>query len=263
MAREMPDPASPSGQEVPYPILSPADQKQARELIAAFNQFADRAGSEADKQGGVRDAGATAGERAAVVFDAPDSPEPNPRLLLMPPLLAAGLRAWILEQGPDGEAYRLDPPPGKSPAWHARLHRTLDESSDDEIHWAFRSIAGPHHNAVRTRVERVRVVTGLTPEVQKRKAFILRTGEWQVGPKTRQRISEFEEAGGVILAAESEDLSVFWALNVMLEEHKIRVARGDYNIAEIHLADAIEAMTARNRGSLSADRGPKDPYSKA
>lgn len=51
--------------------------------------------------------------------------------------------------------------------------------------------------------------------------------------------------------------------DVMLEAHKIRVARGDYNIAEIHLADAIEAMTARNRGSLSADRNPKDPYSKA
>jgi catechol 2,3-dioxygenase-like lactoylglutathione lyase family enzyme len=48
--------------------------------------------------------------------------------------------------------------------------------------------------------------------------------------------------------------------DVMLEAHKIRVARGDYNIAEIHLADAIEAMTARNRGSLSTDRGPKDPY---
>ena len=51
--------------------------------------------------------------------------------------------------------------------------------------------------------------------------------------------------------------------DVMLEAHRIRVGRGDYNIAEIHLADAIEALTARNRGSLSSDRGPKNPYSKA
>lgn len=51
--------------------------------------------------------------------------------------------------------------------------------------------------------------------------------------------------------------------DVMLEAHKIRVARRDYNIAEIHLADAIEALTARNRGSLSSDRGPKDPYSRS
>ncbi|MBL0373484.1 VOC family protein [Rhizobium sp. KVB221] len=48
--------------------------------------------------------------------------------------------------------------------------------------------------------------------------------------------------------------------DVMLEAHKIRVARGDYNIAEIHLADAIESLTARHRGSLSADRSPKNPY---
>ena len=47
---------------------------------------------------------------------------------------------------------------------------------------------------------------------------------------------------------------------VMLEAHKIRVARGDYNIAEIHLADAIEILTARNRDSLSNDRSPKNPY---
>lgn len=38
---------------------------------------------------------------------------------------------------------------------------------------------------------------------------------------------------------------------VMLEAHKIRVARGDYNIQEIHLADAIENLTRAGRRSLS------------
>ena len=47
---------------------------------------------------------------------------------------------------------------------------------------------------------------------------------------------------------------------VLLEAHKLRVARNDYAIAEIHLADAIEALTARRRESLSADRGAKNPY---
>ena len=47
---------------------------------------------------------------------------------------------------------------------------------------------------------------------------------------------------------------------VLLEAHRIRVARGDYAIAEIHLADAIEAMIKRGRESLSDDRSPKDPY---
>jgi catechol 2,3-dioxygenase-like lactoylglutathione lyase family enzyme len=47
---------------------------------------------------------------------------------------------------------------------------------------------------------------------------------------------------------------------VLLKAHQIRVARGDYNIAPIHLADAIEELTASHRESLSGDRGPKDPY---
>ena len=48
--------------------------------------------------------------------------------------------------------------------------------------------------------------------------------------------------------------------DVLHEAHLIRVARGDYNISDVHLADAIEAMVARRQGSLSADRGAKDPY---
>src|SRR3954470_4744855 len=47
---------------------------------------------------------------------------------------------------------------------------------------------------------------------------------------------------------------------VLLEAHKLRVERGDYNIAQIHLADAIEAMVLRSRDSLSEDRSPKQAY---
>ena len=48
---------------------------------------------------------------------------------------------------------------------------------------------------------------------------------------------------------------------MLLEAHKLRVERGDYNIDPIHLADAIERLTERSRESLSDDRSPKDPYS--
>lgn len=48
--------------------------------------------------------------------------------------------------------------------------------------------------------------------------------------------------------------------DVLHEAHLIRVAAGDYAIAEVHLADAIERLIARRQGSLSADRGAKDPY---
>jgi catechol 2,3-dioxygenase-like lactoylglutathione lyase family enzyme len=48
--------------------------------------------------------------------------------------------------------------------------------------------------------------------------------------------------------------------DVLLEAHKLRVERGDYNIAQVHLADAIEALSERSRGSLSEDRSAKNPY---
>ena len=50
--------------------------------------------------------------------------------------------------------------------------------------------------------------------------------------------------------------------DVLLEAHRIRVANGDYNIARVHLADAIEQLAAR-RESLSGDRSAKDPYTHA
>jgi glyoxalase family protein len=48
--------------------------------------------------------------------------------------------------------------------------------------------------------------------------------------------------------------------DVLLEAHKLRVDRGDHNIAEIHVADAIELLVERSRVSLSDERSPKDPY---
>lgn len=47
---------------------------------------------------------------------------------------------------------------------------------------------------------------------------------------------------------------------VLMEAHHLRVARGDYNITEVHLADAIERLAARSQATLSQDRSPKDPY---
>ncbi|MFN2104375.1 MAG: VOC family protein [Candidatus Promineifilaceae bacterium] len=47
---------------------------------------------------------------------------------------------------------------------------------------------------------------------------------------------------------------------VLLEAHKLRSERGDYNIAEEHLADAIELIMERSMGSLSEDRSAKNPY---
>ena len=47
---------------------------------------------------------------------------------------------------------------------------------------------------------------------------------------------------------------------VLLEAHLLRTERGDYNIDDLHLADAIERLTERTTRSLSEDRSVRDPY---
>src|SRR3954447_7851038 len=48
--------------------------------------------------------------------------------------------------------------------------------------------------------------------------------------------------------------------DVLLEAHRLRIARDEHHIDREHLADAIENLTTRNRETLSEDRSPKDPY---
>ncbi len=47
---------------------------------------------------------------------------------------------------------------------------------------------------------------------------------------------------------------------VLMEAHLLRSEREDYAIGEVHLADAIERLTARHTRSISAERGAKNPY---
>jgi catechol 2,3-dioxygenase-like lactoylglutathione lyase family enzyme len=73
----------------------------------------------------------------------------------------------------------------------------------------------------------------------------------------------FEDPLGLLIELASyrfEPPGAFTHADVLLEAHKIRVDRRDYNIAREHLADAIEALVKRSRESLSADRSPADPY---
>ena len=73
----------------------------------------------------------------------------------------------------------------------------------------------------------------------------------------------FEDPLGLLIELASyrfEPPAGFSHGEVLLEAHRLRVERGDHHIDRIHLADAIEQMVARSRGSLSDDRAPKDPY---
>ena len=73
----------------------------------------------------------------------------------------------------------------------------------------------------------------------------------------------FEDPLGLLIELASyrfEPPHGFTHAEVLLEAHGLRVERGDYNIAEEHLADAIEALVSRSRASLSENRSPKQPY---
>jgi glyoxalase family protein len=74
----------------------------------------------------------------------------------------------------------------------------------------------------------------------------------------------FEDPLGLLIELASyrfEPPHGFTHAEVLLEAHRIRVARDDHHIATIHLADAIETLVTRSRESLSDDRSPKHPYS--
>jgi catechol 2,3-dioxygenase-like lactoylglutathione lyase family enzyme len=86
------------------------------------------------------------------------------------------------------------------------------------------------------------------------------------GPKDRGFMDSiyFEDPLGLLIELASyrfEPPDGFTHAEVLLEAHKIRVEREDYNVAPVHLADAIETLVRRSRESLSDDRSPKDPYS--
>lgn len=150
-----------------------------------------------------------------------------------PALLAAGLQAWIAERGEDGRRFSIDPPPSSRPDLHARLRRDLDERSEeereqspdqsrteDQAHWAFRAISDTHHGvAALHRVRRARTAAGLTPEVTKRKLFLLRNGAWSQSAKTREVVEQLERDGGVTLPVDEADLRILAALHRLRTEN--------------------------------------------
>ena len=52
----------------------------------------------------------------------------------------------------------------------------------------------------------------------------------------------------------------FTHTDVLHQAHLLRVERDDYAISDVHIADALEILTAGSTSSLSEDRGPRDPY---
>lgn len=85
------------------------------------------------------------------------------------------------------------------------------------------------------------------------------------GPKDRGFMDSiyFNDPLGLTIELASyrfEPPAGFTHADVLFAAHRIRIERGDYNIAEVHLADAIEQLVEGSTESLSSDRTPKSPY---
>ena len=141
-----------------------------------------------------------------------------------PRLLAAGLTAWVMGAANRARSFSVDPPPSAQPPLHARLRLTLDEATEDQVHWCFRAISEEHHAiAALARIRKACTVAGLDARVTRRKLFLLRNGTWSSGAKTRQAVTAFTQAGGTILPLDHEDIRILGALKVMLAESPVDI----------------------------------------
>jgi hypothetical protein len=142
----------------------------------------------------------------------------------VPLLIAAGLSAWIMESVQRSEVFTLDPPPSAKPDLHARLRLTLNENTEDQVHWCFRAVSDKHHgNAALNRLRRASTAAGLDVAVAKRKLFLLRNHAWSGSAKTQQALDAFCAAGGQTLGLDHEDLRILAALRTLLEEDPIDI----------------------------------------
>jgi len=145
--------------------------------------------------------------------------DPNGEDTTVPDLLSAGLQAWITERGDTEQTFRFDPPPGKHVVLHGRLRQSLDASTDDERHWAFRAIASTNAIAAQSRIKNACAATGFGSNLDKRKLFLLRNVPWPGGIKTAALVADFEAAGGRTLVLSDDDLCTLTALRDLIDDN--------------------------------------------
>lgn len=155
-------------------------------------------------------------ERLRAEADVERALDPKEEDLTMPPLLRAGIEAWIVEQGMQAQEYELDPTPSANPPTHAGLRRTVDERIDAQTRCAFRAIAHPNARAMQTRLRRAIQMSGIDGGDDTRRLVIVRHDDWPSGPKTAEMVRDFERRGGVRMDMDVADLRTYEALRKLM-----------------------------------------------
>ncbi|NMO00120.1 ATP-binding protein [Gordonia sp. TBRC 11910] len=189
---------------------------------------------------------------------------------VVPPLLSAGLATWIDALASGGDMYQQDAKPGKNPALHARLRRTIDPLTDAERSWAFRGIAASNSRAVQARLEKAGIAAGISADASMRSLLLLRRGPWPTGRKTERILADLTDRGATLVNWTADDVKVLMALSTMRAERSEFLAEwiATRNPAQQvgFLADITPAATeviaptaavrrsARGRGATMASR---------
>jgi len=179
---------------------------------------------------------------------------------VMPGLLSAALRGWITEVGDDNMEWVCENQNGRGDL-HAWLTRTVDEASDLQEHWAFRTISAPHPLSVLHRFRKAKSAAGLRQGTENRHLVIIRNPKWSNGVKTQQELKAFKAAGGRSLKLSDSDVRTFWALDKMFvkggtELHEWLVDRRPAGRSE--LLSAVLPEVSAEHGSDETHPPPGD-----
>ncbi|MEV7551531.1 DUF87 domain-containing protein [Amycolatopsis sp. NPDC089917] len=133
-----------------------------------------------------------------------------------PPLLLAGLKAWITEVGNDDLKWQAESLADEK-RLHAGLRRLLNDALDIQEQWTFRVISGAHGTTVLHRLRNARDAAGIRAGAKDRHLVLIRWGNrgW-TGPTTRKEFTALEQLGVRRLDMSDEDLRTFSALREML-----------------------------------------------
>lgn len=135
---------------------------------------------------------------------------------IMPELLMAALRSWINEVGNDNMEWKPEEADNGTNELHALLTRTVDEGSDLQERWAFRTIFAPHHLSVLHRLRKALTAAGVGEDADNQHLILIRNAKWSSGEVTQKELARFHKAGGRDLALSESDARTFWALHTML-----------------------------------------------
>jgi Helicase HerA, central domain len=112
-------------------------------------------------------------------------------------------------------------PDQRRPSLHGRLAFIFHSDGDREQHFCFRILVHSNAIAFQSRLNAAMVAAGVDRALTFRHLFILRQDDPPSGPKTKQLVQKFLQAGGEFIVPTEQDLRAFVALQNMLKRDHI------------------------------------------